>query len=67
MFEGCGMDLWNEAEQSGIQKGLNEGILKGRNTSRANDVFALSGSLHAVRRIEENPGQSPSFPLSSSL
>ena len=26
MFEGAGMDLWNEAKQSGI----NEGLLKGR-------------------------------------
>ena len=54
MFEGCGMDLWNEAKQSGI----NEGIRKGRKEGRekeflrgrrnfAKAILTLSGSLHA--------------------
>ena len=42
MFEGCGMDLWHEAEQSGIQKGL----LKGRrNFARANLSLSKAQNL----------------------
>ena len=41
MCEGCGMDLWNEAKQSGIK----EGILKGKEAAFAKNVFSLSRKL----------------------
>lgn len=45
MFEGSGMDLWNEAEQSGIQEGRKEELLRGRRNF-AKAILTLSVSLH---------------------